>query len=444
VLSSTPSWLHRPSPGPQLFAPKPSPSKPAAHKKKSRALPRTIAARDSEVFVAVGHDIRWADLAQWKEEESPFYRSLKVSIPLPIERLTLSPGGDYLAISTSHTIHVAILPDSSLLTTRDEAPIKLKAFQVGPTAHVLEESPIASVFWHPLGYRGRCLVSITQAGVIRLWELNRADRSSFSEPTLSIDLEKLANATSDQDNLAASQYGVSKGFSPDAADLEVASACFGDQAGMEGVHGWAPMTLWIATVSGSVYSLCPLLPTKWQLVESPGAATFVQTLASTIQINHTDVSEDTQAPQEDKVTVNKQLSWLKNIMDQEPFLEEVSHGDTVQVFNRPQSVPAVPLLQGPFNIVPEVDDFELSDMIVYSLKTFSVGTEEESAEGLPAAVICLLTDTCQLHICLDLEGIVGKWLPSIQVSHGLVYTHTMLANTHRTAISQNLPTTLSS
>lgn len=412
ILGYTPSWLTRGTPGYDLFAPKPPSSKALGAKKKSPGLRRLIAARDSEIFVAVGHEIRWADLAQLKEDDSPTYRTLKVSIPLPIERLTISPCGDYLAVSTSHTVHVVNLPHSSLLTTDDDNPIKPKTFQVGPTAHVSEESPVACVLWHPLGYHGRCLVTITREGVVRLWEINRSDRSSFIEPTLSIDLEKLANATNDKEDLSASKFGASKGFSPDAVDLEVASACFGDFPEQEGVHGWAPMTLWIATVAGGVYALCPLLPSKWQLSESPGTVTLVQTLISSININHADVTEDINAPQDEKLTADKQLSWISDILYQEPFQEDLPDGETVTVFTRPTSVAAVPLLQGPFSIIPEVDDFELSDMIVFSLKTFSDGSEDEAAEGLPAAVICLLTDTCEVHVCLDLEGIVGQWLPS--------------------------------
>ncbi|KAF2439239.1 hypothetical protein P171DRAFT_436559 [Karstenula rhodostoma CBS 690.94] len=412
VLSHTPRWLQRPSRGHELFAPKPSASRALAQKEKAPGLRKTIAARNSEVFIAVGNEIRWADLEGLKEHERPVYRVLKISIPLAIERLDISPNGDYLAVSTSHTIHIVLLPDSSLLTTADDSPLKPKTFQVGPTAHVLEESPIASVLWHPLGYHGRCLVTITKAGVVRLWEINRADRSSFCETTLSIDLQKLANAKNDQENLSASQYGATKGFSPDAADLEVASACFGDSPDQQGVHGWAPMTLWIATVSGDVYALCPLLPSKWQLVNSPGADTFKQTLITTININHANVTEDDSSPIEDMALADKQIKWLSDIIYQELLTEQLPNDDVITVFNRPTSVPAVPLLQGPFSVVPAVEDFELSDMIVYSLKTFSEGRDEEIAEGLPSAVVCLLTDTCEVHICLDLEGVIGRWLPS--------------------------------
>lgn len=422
VLSYTPEWLARPSPGYHLFAPRPSSTSTTAAaaappKRDDAAGPRrTIATRGSEVFVAVGHEIRWADLATLKDGLAPAYRTLRVSIPLPITRLALSPAADYLAVSTSHTVHIVALPDAALLAPgADDSPIRPKTFQLGPTAHVLEEPPIATTLWHPLGYHGRCLLTITTAGVVRLWELNRADRSTFSEPALSIDLVKLINAQKDQDDLAASTYGASKAFSPDSVELEVASACFGDVPEQEGVHGWAPMTLWIATVIGNVYALCPILPSRWQLVETPGALTFLQTLASSINISYTDLSEDDSAPIDEVKTSEKQVSWLSDILYEEPFLENLPNGDSIKVFNRPSSTPAVPLLQGPFTITPQVDDFELSDMIVYSLKTFSDGSDDEAAEGLPAAVVCLLTDTCKVHVCLDLDGIVGRWLPSAEV-----------------------------
>ncbi|KAF1840152.1 uncharacterized protein K460DRAFT_297081 [Cucurbitaria berberidis CBS 394.84] len=447
VLSYTPDWLSRPNPGYQLFAPKQTNGNGVAAKKRDFGPRKTLATRGSEVFVAVGNEIRWADLVNLKEGTEPAYRTLKVSIPLTITRLAISPDEDYLAVSTSHTVHVVHLPDSALLESGDHGPLKPKTFQVGPTVHVLEESPIATALWHPLGYHGRCLVTITKAGVVRLWEVNRADRSTFSEPSLSIDLPKLANATSDQDDLSASKFGASKGFSPDSVELEVASACFGDFPEQEGVHGWAPMTLWIATVSGDVYALCPLLPSKWQLVESPGAFTFLQTLTSSININYSELSEDTSTTKDELKASEKQVSWLADLLYDEPFLEELPTGDSIKVFARPSSAPAVPLLQGPFTITPEVDDFELSDMIVFGLKTLSEGDEEVAAEGLPTAVVCLLTDTAKVHVCLDLEGIIGRWLPSpedeIDVTeapeHDLIIAETIaLTNSEQSTFNQSI------
>jgi nucleoporin NUP82 len=394
VLSHTPAWLTRPHPAFDALA-----------------GAQVLANRGTEVFAAVGREIRWADLATWKElppnSPAPVYRTLRVSVPLPITRLVISPHGDYMAVSTSHTVHVVILPDSSLLESEEPGAIKPKSFQIGPTAHVREESPIASILWHPLGYYGRCLVTVTREGVVRLWELNRSDRSSFSEPALSIDLQKLANATSDEDNLGASMYGASKGFSPDSVELEVASACFGDFPDQEGVHGWAPMTLWIAMIEGDIYALCPLLPSRWQLQESAGASTFLETLASSISTNLAENDEASAEPEEVE-TAKKQYSWLSDILYEEALKENMPWGDPVQVYRRPHNVSAYPMLQGPFSLQPEVDEFELCDL--------SDAAEEGIAEGLPAAVVCLLTDTGEVHVCLDAEGIKARWLPSPSVS----------------------------
>jgi nucleoporin NUP82 len=441
VLSYTPEWLSRPSSGYKLFAPQAA-SRTQSVPEDPRSQ-KTIATRGSEVFVAVGHEIRWADLSKLKEDPKASYRTLRVSIPLPISRLTISNDATYLAVSTSHTVHIVVLPDSGLLDSDDTGPLKPKSFQVGPTAHVLEGSEVVSVLWHPLGYHGRCLITITLEGVVRLWEINRADRSTFNEPTLSIDLKKLANAADDKEDLSASTFGAPKGFSPDSVELEVASACFGDFPEQEGVHGWAPLTLWVAMVEGDLYALCPLLPSKWQLDESTGASTFLQTLATSININYADVQDDADAKPNTKETADKQLSWLSDIIYQEPLTETLADGESIKVFTRPNSVPIVPLLQGPFSIQPDVDEFELSDIIVFSLKTFSDGTEDETAEGLPAAIVCFLTDTCKVHVCLDLEGVVGQWLPSSsKVSLKALICHTQLTPARRKLRCWQNPTIL--
>lgn len=84
VLSHTPPWLSRPSPGASLFtstslqAPL-SNSENGADKNESYEGPhRTLACRGLEVFAVVGNQIRWSDLttlqSQW-----PAHSSLKSS-----------------------------------------------------------------------------------------------------------------------------------------------------------------------------------------------------------------------------------------------------------------------------------------------------------------------------------------------------------------------------
>lgn len=78
VVSFTPAWLSKSSPGHDVFAEAqerenigsaPIKSLGKGRGKGSKPGPkRTIARRGTEVFVAVGKEIRWADLVYLKEE----------------------------------------------------------------------------------------------------------------------------------------------------------------------------------------------------------------------------------------------------------------------------------------------------------------------------------------------------------------------------------------
>lgn len=71
IKSYTPAWLLPPTPGHDLFAPDPSDTQngsPYTFKSFSKSVPRrTLARRGTEVFIAVGKEIRWADLVYLKE-----------------------------------------------------------------------------------------------------------------------------------------------------------------------------------------------------------------------------------------------------------------------------------------------------------------------------------------------------------------------------------------
>lgn len=85
IVSYTPAWLSKPASGHKLFAPAPDttndyPALPNGARKKAspQGAKRTIAHRGTEVFVAVGKEIRWADLLhikeRWAEKEEQKYK----------------------------------------------------------------------------------------------------------------------------------------------------------------------------------------------------------------------------------------------------------------------------------------------------------------------------------------------------------------------------------
>ncbi len=83
ILSYTPAWIARPSPGSQIFSGPPSATSSASPSKRSSQLSypigdkaagnnqgrrSLIASRGTEIFTAVGNKIRWADLSTLKDD----------------------------------------------------------------------------------------------------------------------------------------------------------------------------------------------------------------------------------------------------------------------------------------------------------------------------------------------------------------------------------------
>ncbi|KAL9593611.1 MAG: hypothetical protein Q9219_007470 [cf. Caloplaca sp. 3 TL-2023] len=449
ILSYTPSWLSRPSAGFDLFTPSLPNTLPSTQtgysvplngdrqEKEYQGPLKTIAHRATEVFTVVDNQIRWSDLSVLKYEwensngrrtkhpdesngrKRP-YRVLKVPVDQKIRQLSVSPQGDFLAVATSHTVHVVILPSASNFED-GTGPIKVKAFTLGPVTHVLGGSPIASILWHPCGVNGSCLVTITAEAVVRLWELNRSNRWSFDAPTFAIDLKKLESASSQQDNVSPPRLSDNRGFSANMIDLEIASACFGGTDSPD-ESPWSAMTLWTVTTEGEVLALCPLLPSKWQ--PKAGQVRTLSAIADAQKAYSTSCQPDFG---EDLSIQDDQLEWLNDINTQEPLFVPRENDVAVQdaIYSRPSRPGLLPRLQGPFQISANPSDsyLDVSDIrVVASRKdieelmydsSFDLddGLQEET-EGLSADLICLLTTDGRLHLFLNLEGVEGQWLPA--------------------------------
>lgn len=267
---------------------------------------------------------------------------------------------------------------------------------------------------------GTCLVTVTEDAVVRVWELSTTDRWSFDRPTLAIDLKKLADGTTLDQDFSASASGMSKGFSPDSFEMEVASACFASR----GSGGWSPMTLWIAMRGGDVYALCPLLPEKW----AP-PPTLIPSLSISIVAKVASLADDPEASEYSKLLSQQQLAWMADLDNQDPTIAEAPIGQPpTEIFSRPQKPGRVPRLQGPFDFefAPEESEDELDTMLTDILvigpkantEDLMSGEDEDleiddrDQEGLSAGIICLITSSGRISICLDFEGVEAQWLPS--------------------------------
>lgn len=337
-----------------------------------------------------------------------------------IRQLVISPNSDYLAVLTAHTVHICVLPDSKHLTSADLAPLKPKFFTLGPTTHVTSRSAVMSALWHPLGVQGSSLVTVTEDAVVRVWEVSPSDRWTFDAPTLAIDLKKLADGTNLDQDFSASTTATNRGFSADTFDMEVAAASFA----VRGSGLWASMTLYIAMRGGDVYALCPLLPQLW----AP-PPTLIPSLSVSIVAKVAAIEDDPTVSSQDKLLAQQQLEWMSDLDNQEPTIIQESIGDQpLEVYQRPTHPGLIPRLQGPFDIEMSLDedqqddlDIELSDIYVIGRKMDTdelmddedelLMLDENEQQGLSLSVICLLSTSGQVRVCLDLDGVEARWLP---------------------------------
>ena len=343
---------------------------------------------------------------------------LTIALGEPIRQLSVSPNGDLLAIATAHAVQIALLPDSSHLGQIPNGAIKLKAFAVGPTTHVLSQSQVASILWHPCGVVGNCLVTVTVDAVIRLWEFNRDNRWSTDSPSLAIDLKKLVTGSSEEQDFTPGRTR-NRAFSLDSVGLEVASACFGG-SGSSDESAWSATTLWFAMRGGDVYALCPLLPSKWQ-----PPSTLLPCLSTAVVAKIALAQDESKSNLEEVRQSNDQYEWIRGIDSQDPAIVEGKDelSPDIEVYTRPTTPGAVPRLQGPFQMFSEDadEDLELSDIYVIAGKADSealVGGDDSDTEqdwmdehGVSAAAVCLLTRSGRVYVCLDPEGVEGQWLP---------------------------------
>ncbi|KAL5335927.1 hypothetical protein BJX70DRAFT_304992 [Aspergillus crustosus] len=439
VISYTPPWLSRPSPGASLFSSSAS-KEPGSLKSTKRVdyvgPSRTLARRGTEVFTVVDNQIRWSSLTRLKDDwqqrqrskgqkpdaaESAPYRTLSVPVFEDIRQVIPSPNGSFLAIVADHTVFIAVLPDPSLLSNADTTPIRVKTYQLGPTTHVIPESPVVSALWHPLGVYNHLegsIVTVTEDAVVRVWELDRNNHWSFDRPALAVDLRKLVDGTSSDQDFAPSGFGKNKGFSADYVDMEVASARFGG-VGSEREDAWAATTLWIAMKPGDLYALCPLLPSKWR---APSAA--IPSLSSAIIPKLSFLEEDPLDNEEELLACRQQYEWLTELDSQEPLHIIPSSGTepASEILTRPASLNPIPKMQGPFRVVTgdEADDLDVCDLHVIAAKAdtdaLMQGEDDELTinsgdDKLSATVICLSTLSGRVYISLEVEGVEGLWLP---------------------------------
>lgn len=179
------------------------------------------------------------------------------SITFDVLSLIASPTNPkLLAVVGRSEVVVLVLPRkewSALVSGR----IDCRTASIGQYHHGPRSSNVASVKWHPLGFRGATLCILTEDGVLREYDVN----GDVSEPTSVLDfaqsnLSKPTYARPTRHSFASPSHNASMhSFTEDEDDMEAVSLCFGAGSG-----DWGPLTAYCLMRDGTIFAVCPYLP----------------------------------------------------------------------------------------------------------------------------------------------------------------------------------------
>ncbi|KAJ1724627.1 hypothetical protein LPJ53_001113 [Coemansia erecta] len=230
-----------------------------------------VALRDTDMFVAVGNEIRWISLRACKDafarsegERLGELRTQGVNdavspkeavcnvewsrlgckdLMFDICRLILNSSGKLIAAVGTHDVAVVEIPNHGAISGRgkgrgafeaarsDDGPhnaqwTDCQAYFVG-TAY--PKARVADVIWHAMSTKDSHLAVLYSSGMLRMFDVS--DNVENAEQTMSI-------------------------FGSGYVAAQAVSLSMGSASAL----GWSRATAYVATTDGSIYALCPLLP----------------------------------------------------------------------------------------------------------------------------------------------------------------------------------------
>ncbi|KAJ1951579.1 hypothetical protein FBU59_000054 [Linderina macrospora] len=404
-----------------------------------------VVIRGTDLFVAVGGEIRWINLQACKDayvgfeskhlgvknsidgekldskatsqleavQHVPWYRVLGEALGFEIRRLVCNKSGKLLAAVGQREVAVVTLPsrDSPVRTDAKRAfsvsrgdkssgvldavcvNCASKAVSALVTAGrrgrqagegvVAARARVADVLWHPMSSSDSHLVVLLSSGVVKVFDV-LAD-VSMPEQTISLGSAAAGNS----------------GYS----DSQAVSLCMGS-----GASGWVRLTLFVLMNTGELYSLCPVLPRTCTL-ERPW-------LEQLLDIAEMDICELQPEEYESRGVVMTPVGlmssrdakeWLVNVLDLEPG-KALMRATLSEEWLRP------PVAQGPYLYQP--DPTPVEDLTYDSDSDSSSSDVDFSAEDASdmvyldtgdVGIVAISYRNAHVHVFADLEPVMGRW-----------------------------------
>ncbi|EPX71613.1 nucleoporin Nup82 [Schizosaccharomyces octosporus yFS286] len=377
-------------------------------------LPKQVCSFDTKLYVAVGNEVRLVDCEHVKHnkggsEATSFTKLTHPELNFTIFQLVISPNGKFLAVVGKSKVVVLGLrsegdakPSSSSSSSSfnqsfnntpgifgSTGSLGFKGSQ-GHSTNSSEKpiyyagiikltSPVICARFHPLGRSGRSLVLLNETH-LTLYEVE----NGYLNPDYAIPLsfsDKPSNA-----------------FDVDAEGHVPVSFTFNHST-----HGWSAFVVYILTISGDVFALCPVMP-RHALI----SRTILQQLSSEVSEYHQTCIDSENAQQ--------LLRWITKLIGDAALSSELnsrsgfsledsnefSNFSNVLALQRPDDFTLLPALQGPFLIQPLRGD----DILDNCCDIVSLGTPVID-------VIVISTASGQIDLFLCPSKLSGKWsLPS--------------------------------
>ncbi|CAG8482401.1 10862_t:CDS:10 [Funneliformis mosseae] len=275
--------------------------------------------------------------------------------------------GTLLSVIGDYEVSVLVIPKTVFSDTSNDK-ITCKAYNIGPYYHILGQSPIAKVLWHPMSESGSHLMVLTEDMRLRMY--NVIDDVNEPEHT----------------------FICTKSETPPKNQRAV-SFCFGQSS-----EAWGNFVIYILTNLGEIYAMCPIVPSRCVCERS-----FLEMLSSYIKRKHEyglEMVERTDG--RDYLDILEQyrlqFKWIKRLMNLEGHSKRV-------VFSPPPFDHLRVEVQGPFNIHP--DPLSISEHTYEASDILMLETE-------PLIVLVVAFNNGRIDICLEVEKVEAKWqIPDI-------------------------------
>ncbi|KAJ1854251.1 hypothetical protein LPJ73_002508, partial [Coemansia sp. RSA 2703] len=378
-----------------------------------------IALRGTDMFVAVGNEIRWINLKACKDafaksEGERLSENQKQTIQdavspkeavcsvewsrlgckelvFDICRLIVNGSGKLIAAVGTHDVAVVEIPKRGAISGRgkgrgafeaarsDDGPhnaqwTDCQAYFVG-TAY--PKVRVADVIWHAMSTKDSHLVVLYSNGLLRMFDVS--DTVENAEQTISI-------------------------FGSGYVAAQTVSLSMGNASAL----GWSRATAYVATTDGSIYALCPLLPRSC-LVERKWLVSLHETAVLDLrewQAEEYEADGITYSPPE-LIAARATESWLAAMIK---LAEETDEDLMCLTLPSRLTRPLEP--QGPFLMQPDptpvgqnTDDSDSS--ADDSCDDVSAILRLETKCGLGIVVVAY----CDAHVDVfaDLEPVIGCW-----------------------------------